>query len=786
MKFSYNRLKELSGTEKTPAELAECIMFHTFEVESVDRYGHGLESVVIGLVESVGSHPDADRLRVTTVSFGDGGTRTIVCGAPNVAEGQKVAVALPGAKLPGGIEIKDATIRGIASSGMICAEDELGLGSDHEGILVLPEDAQAGTSFAEYAGFEDTILDVNILPNRGCDAISYHGMAREIAALEGRQPLSDVAPITLTSFPESAVSVSVETDRCRRYVGILFQGVTSSSSPLWLKSVLLRSGIRPIGIAVDITNYALLEYGQPMHAFDADKIIGGIVVRQAREGESLILLDGKTIALSVDDTVIADEEGPLALAGVMGGNRSGITSETTRVFLEVATFDPSSIRKTASLHRLSTDASYRFERNVDTERATPSAIGAIRLFVETAGASVLGVTDVTTHQDEPVSVRFAPSVFKDMFGTEIPLGDAKEKLGCLGVVVTEDGDEWIASVPTSRPDLRDAWDFAEEVGRMIGYDAFPSTAPHVVLSAPTADESIRFGRELRTFLASSGFDEIKTYSFYSDADAKRFGPDMTDQHLRLANPMNPDQTSLRASLLPSALHKTRENLRFLDSFRFFELGDRYQLNGTGEVTEERTLSIVIVPKKGEDGFASLKGALEKLFRFAKLADTAWEALPEDDTSGMHSLFHPTRTARISISGRTIGVAGEIGPAAVRAYGLRGTVVSAQLSFDLLRSSSGTVSTFQPLPKFPYATRDVSLTVSRSVTIGQIERIIREASPLLRQVEVFDIYEQEGEKKVAFHLSFGFDDRTVTGEEVGCEVEAVFTATERECSAKRSA
>jgi len=799
MKFSYNWLKELSGTEKTPAELAELIMFHAFEVESVERYAHGLESVVIGLVETVVPHPDADRLRVTTVRVAEGGSvRTIVCGAPNVAEGQKVVVALPGAKLParnathnvaggpGGIEIKDASIRGVASSGMICAEDELGLGSDHEGILVLSEDAPIGMPFAEYAGLEDSILDVNILPNRGCDAISYRGLAREIAALEGRRTPSDDGDASLTSFPASPVSVTVGSDRCRRYVGAAFENVSSGRSPLRMRSALLRSGLRPIGMAVDITNYLMLLHGQPMHAFDADVVSGGIVVRQASDGESLELLDGTTLTLSSEDLVIADEGRALALAGVMGGSRSGITADTKRVFLEVASFDPSSVRRTVARHRIPTDASYRFERNVDTDRATGATLEAVRLFAGEAGAAVLGVTDTMVRPDGPTEIRFASSVFEDIFDSGIDRSDAKAKLEALGLDVVENGDEWNVTVPSFRPDLRDRWNLAEEVGRMIGYDRFPSKPPVSPIVSPHVNGPFVFGHELRAFLASSGWDEILTYSFYSDADAKRFGEDVFRRHLRLSNPMNPDQATLRASLLPSALRKAKENLRYLDAFRFFELGDRYLVGEDGKPVEERTLSLVSVPKKDEDGFAFLKGSLEKLFRFAKLGEISWEPLPEDGATGLHSLFHPTRTAVISAGGRVIGILGEIAPFAAEAYGLREGVVSAQLSFDALHAGSGTVLTFRPLPKFPYAVRDLSLTVSRNVTVGDLERVIRGASPLLRESETFDIYAKGEEKSVAFHLSFGHDDRTVTGEEVNGAMGRIIREAERACSAKLSA
>lgn len=771
MKFSYNWLRELSGTEKTPAELAELVMFHSFEVESVEPFAHGLESVVIGLVETVVPHPDADRLRVTTVVVAEGEpARTIVCGAPNVAPGQKVAVALPGAKLPGGIEIKDAIIRGVASSGMICAEDELGLGSDHGGILVLSDDAPIGESFAVFAGLADSILDINVLPNRGCDAISYRGLAREIAALEGRRPDFDAE--TVPVLPASAVSVSVSSDRCRRYLGILFEGVSAGASSLRIRSSLLRSGLRSVSPTVDITNYLMLLFGQPMHAFDADSVSGGIVVRQAGPSERLELLDGTIVALSPEDLVIADAEGALALAGIMGGKRSAVTAETKRVFLEIASFDPSSVRASAVRHRLSTDASYRFERNVDTERVTAASAEAVRLFSSVAAAEAVGCTDTVTRPDTPTEICFSPAVFSDMFGSSIDPSDAKAKLGSLGVDISERGDEWVATVPTFRPDLRDGWNLAEEVGRMIGYDRFPAEAPILPLVAPRVNDSVSFDRNLRNFLASAGWDEVLTYSFYSEADGKRFGEEMFRTHLRLSNPMNPDQALLRASLLPSALRKASENRRYLDRFRFFELGDRYAVGADGVPSEERMLSLCLVPERGEDGFASLKGFLEKLFRFSGLGPVSWEPLPEGDGTGPNAPFHPTRTATISIGTVAVGVAGEISPVVAESYGLHGSVFSAQISFDALRSASGAVPSFRPLPKFPFATRDLSIPVSPDVTVGMLEEVIRTDSPSLREVRAFDSYEKDGKKTLSFHLFFGHDDRTVTGEEVDAALAAI--------------
>jgi len=364
-----------------------------------------------------------------------------------------------------------------------------------------------------------------------------------------------------------------------------------------------------------------------------------------------------------------------------------------------------------------------------------------------------------------------------MFGEEADLSDAESRLGLLGLSVSDSTDGRIATVPTFRPDLTDRWDLAEEVGRMIGYQSFPSTPLPVPLTAPHRNASADFSRSLRRFLADSGHDEILTYSFYSRADADRLGEDVRSRHLGLANPMNPDQAVLRGSLLPTHLRKVAENRRFLDDFRFFELGERYLLGTDGGPVEDRVLSLVSASKKGGDGFFVMKGELEKLFAFSGLDDVFWEPVDPGDASGDFPLFHPTRTARLVACGMTLGIAGEISPLAREAYGIRGEVVSAQLSFDILRSRYGSVATYVPIPRFPYAARDLSLSVPVSVRAGDLSAAVSSAAPLVRSTTLFDIYDRgDGTKTLSFRLAFGRDDGTVGGEEVDAAVRDILEVT----------
>ena len=774
MRYSYNKLRELSGTEKSPEELAKLLTFHAFEVESVEPYAHGLDGVVVGRVETVDQHPDADRLRVTTVVTGEESPRTIVCGAPNVAAGQMVAVALPGTTLVNGMEIKESDIRGVVSSGMICAEDELGLGDMHEGILVLPEDASVGTPFAEYLSIEDTILDIDILPNRGCDALSLRGVAREIAALEDRPFSGDTESSEAPEALESPVTISIETDRCLRYVGAVLDGI-SGDTPIETRSLLLRSGLQPRNLAVDVTNAMLLLYGQPMHAFDADRIQGGIVIRQAKEGEHLELLDESLVKLDPDDIVIADDEGPIALAGVMGGARTAVSDGTTRIVLEVASFNPISIRKSAKRHGIRSDSSYRFERFVDPERASAATADAIRSFQE-QGAALSGMTDRFPNPTEKRNFPVLVSVFKDLLGIDVDLERSKRMLGYLGLEIAGSDDEWTVTVPSYRPDISDEWDISEEVGRMAGYDVIPSIAPTIALRTPVRNPVNRFTRELKSFLSGCGWDEIMTYSFYAEATAGRFASGSAARHIRVENPMNPDQAVFRASLIPSLIESARENGRYFDAFRCFEVASVATVGAAGDPEERGMLGLAVVAEKGGSAFPILRGALSRLERF--VGRTFEYAAADGSDDGLATFFHPTRTARISDeNGAMLGLAGEISPILGREYGLRRSVAVAEIPLELLGEYFEDVPAFTELPKFPYATRDLSLRVDRTVPVGELTQVIRRASSLLRDAVLFDIFEKGETKNVAFHLVFGHDDRTVASKEVEAAVGEIMRATE---------
>lgn len=791
MKYSYHWLKELSGTKKSADQIARLLMTHAFEVEGMEKFSLGLDGVMIGHVLSVEKHPDADRLRVAQVSFGKKDVRQIVCGAPNLALGQKVAVALPGVILPGNVEIKKAVIRGIESNGMICSAAEMGLGDDHSGIMVLPEDAPVGAIFAKHFGLEDTIIEAKILPDRGSDALSYQGMAREIAALDGYAPHfgeKKMKPIRVPSYNRAPKVAIADKAACQRYIALSFRGVTVGESPLFLKAKLILSGLRPINNIVDITNYLMLLTGQPMHAFDAKKLSGGITVRRAKKNEKLTLLSGETKKLSPEDLVIADSKKAVALAGVMGGLETSVTSETEDILLEIANFDGSTVRRTKTRHNLPTDASYRFERGLDPNLSGEAAKEAAALISAFAGGKLVGMRDVYPRKASPWKIMLSLGRVERVLGTPLPLFEAVRSLALLGLSVKKmPKDQTLAvTVPTRRPDLRDEWDLIEEVGRMRGYDKVVPIAPRLPLTAAVSDPGKRLARKTKEYLAAAGFDEIMTYSFYSekDATASRLP---REGHLELENPMNPDQAWLRMTLLPAMLRKVRENLRHIGSFDCFEEESVFWKGAKkGSVKESKMLALAtVLPEKGDAGaaFYALKGKVGAFFESLCIASAAYVPLRGDELPGA-ALFHPTRSAAVVVSGKVLGVIGELHPSVARAFGLDARVACAEFSLEaLLGASAGTVA-YQPLRRFPYAMRDISLVFSRKTTVSEVERLLHEAgSPLLEKCELFDIYGEGEEKSLAFHLFFGASDRTITNEEADQAFARIAAAAEERFKAR---
>ena len=777
MKFSYNWLKELSGTEKSPEELAELLLSHAFEVEEMKPFEHGLGHVVVGDVMKVEAHPNADRLHVTEVMLG-GIARTIVCGAPNVAVGQKVAVAMPGAKLPGGIVIEETEIRGVKSSGMICSEKELGLGTDASGILVLPEAAPDGVPIAELYGLDDTVLDVKILPNRGTDSLSYFGLAREISALEGKRYTLEGnfdAPLSSDMKPVG-FSVAIEAmDACKTYVGLVFDVLSAKKSfPLEMKGQLIVSGMRSIDPATDITNYFLLLYGQPMHAFDADRIAGGsVVVRFAKDGETITLLDGNVKMLSTEDLVIADAEKPIALAGVMGGMDTAITADTKRVFLEMANFDRVLVRKTRIRHGLATDAAYRFEHGADPSWPKTLSGEAKEYFELYAGATYTGMLVAGSVEPGTHEIRIATDRVEKVLGVPVPLLEMKRILETLSLAVKEDSEALVVTVPSFRPDLRDEWDLVEEIGRISGYDRIAGVAPVLSVALPPKNGEKRTERAIKDYCADAGFDEVMTYSFVGGKYAELSGIPVSD-HLELENPMNDEQRYLRTKLLPQAVEKVTENLRYLEAFTFFEFGRTYAKAGD-TIGEEKRLLLAMAgdEKRKGDIFFALKGETENLLAHLRIRNVSF-VQPET----VEPVLHPSRVADIVVEGECIGAIGEANPALFKKFGSGKRVAFAEFRFDRLMRHIGGDPTAEALAKYPSVNRDLAFLVPVKTLAADMIETIREAGgAYLLDIALFDVYESGSEKSMAFHLTFQSAERTLEAAEVDDAVRSITGAVE---------
>lgn len=556
---------------------------------------------------------------------------------------------------------------------------------------------------------------------------------------------------------------------CPRYGALALHGVTVGESPLWLKVRLIVSGLRPINNIVDATNYLMLLTGQPMHAFDADQISGAITIRRAKKNEKLVLLSGDTKKLSIDDLVIADSKHALALAGVMGGKSSAVTPETKNILLEVANFEGASIRRTKNRHALPTDASYRFERNLDPNLVGEALREAAALLPGLCGGKIVGMRDVYPKEVKPWKIALSLDRVAHVLGVKLPLFQVVQHLALLGLRVKKVADENTVSVtvPTRRPDLRDEWDLIEEIGRMHGYDSIPATAPLLPLSARPKNPEKLFERQTKEYLASAGFDELMTYSFYGDKDiaAARL---REEQHLELENPLSPDQKYLRMTLVPLHLRKAAENIRHFDSFDCFEWGKVFAKDSkTKKPMEVTVLSLLSVSaKKSERGsnFYALKGKMTALLEALHI-DTSRIALESPEKYPeipVLSMLHPTRSACYVVGGQVIGFIGEAHPQVLKAFGLEPRVaIGGFVALELLKLQK-TETLFTPLQKFPYALRDISLTFPRKTTVSQVEQLLSEAgAPLLQRSELFDIYEKDNEKSFAFHLSFGAPDRTLS-------------------------
>ncbi|HZS41739.1 MAG TPA: phenylalanine--tRNA ligase subunit beta [Polyangia bacterium] len=778
MKISLNWLKQLVATPLDGAELARRLTAAGLEVEARSPFG-ALSGVIVAEVRGKMPHPNAAKLTLVDV-FDGRETTQVVCGAPNVPEpGARVLWARPGARLPSGAVLQPKEVRGIVSPGMLCAEDELGFGTSHEGIIVLRaprfDGLEIGDDLAARLGLPDEIWEVNVTPNRP-DCLGHAGIAREIAALTGAKLELPAIDAHETNAPASAQIVVEDAEGCPRYTALVLENVKVEPSPLAIRVRLASLGQRALSNVVDATNLVLHETGQPLHAFDLDRLAARtIVVRRARAGEKLTTLDGQERALGPDDVVIADAEHAVAVAGVMGGASSEVTATTTRVLLESAYFAPARVRRTAKRLGLHTEASHRFERGVDPEGAPRASRSCAALLRQFAGARVTGaLIDVYPKPLEPRAVELRLGRTRALLGADVPAAEQERILGALGLDPVKRGESLIARVPPRRPDLTREVDLIEEIARVRGYDSIGATLPR--LESVPAAPGTRLAERARDALMGAGFDEVVTYAFVAPERLRAFG---FENFLRLANPIREELSAMRTTLIAGLTSALERNLlRGVADLKLFEVGEVFLPTTPGAQPDERR-RVAGVLAGHADGWLrpgaeldlfDAKGAVEELL--AALGHTS----DVDYQAGREPWLHPGAQARVQVGDRDVGVLGELHPDVARALGLETRV----LAFEIDLASLGApppVVVAEP-PRFPAVTRDLSFFIAANVTAREIAHAIRAArDPLCADFRVVEDYREPGKvpagaKGMLWSFTYRAPDRTLTDAEVQALHEAL--------------
>ena len=777
-----------------PEDLAEKITRSGIEVDAVIDRSQGMTNVVVGHVVSKEKHPEADKLNVCQVDVGEEELQQIVCGAPNVDAGQKVIVARPGAKLPGGIKIKKAKLRGVASNGMICSLQELGIEGRlvpkayAEGIYVLPADAVPGSDALELLGLRDTVLELGLTPNRS-DAMSMLGVAYEVAAILSQDvKLPEISYTASAEKAQDKLKLRVEDTTVNPlYAAKVVKNVKVEESPLWLQHYLMAAGVRPHNNVVDITNYILMEYGQPLHAFDYDKLeTGEIVTRLATEGETIVTLDDQERTLAAHNFVITNGKEPVAVAGVMGGANSEVSDSTTTVVIESAYFAGGSVRRTSKDLGLRSDSSARFEKGVDPNRVIPAAERAAQLLAELAGGEVLEGTVLVDELDKtPARVVVSPDFINGRLGMKISLEDMLSILNRLKFDVEAANGLLIIDAPTRRQDIKIPEDIVEEIARMYGYDEIPTTLPAAdVVGGLTAYQAKR--RVVRNVMEGTGLFQAVTYSLTSAEASQKFAL-KAEETTKLLMPMSEERSTLRQSLIPHLVEAAAYNVaRQAESVALYEIGSVF-LGQTAEELpfEEEHLALVLTgkwtdntwqgEKKNVDFFVA-KGIIEALF--AKLGLTERVSYVKTTIDGLH----PGRTAHVLLDGEVVGLIGQLHPAEQKQAGVKETYV-AELNLLAILHAQVEELVYTAVPRFPSITRDIALELDRATAAGEIVSIIKGAgTKLLKDVKVFDVYEGEkmtpGKKSVAFSLTYFDPERTLTDEEVVAAHNKVLKALEQ--------
>ena len=795
MKAPLSWLKDMVSIDISAEELAHRMTMAGLEAEKIEHLGAEWDKVYVAEVLDVTQHPDADRLVLADVAAGEH-RLTVVTGAPNIARGQKVALALAGARLVDAYAdtlkyktLKPGKIRGIESQGMVCSEKELGMSEEHEGILVLDDDAPVGARLQDYLG--DTVIEFEITPNL-VHAFSVRGLAGEIGALLD-QPVKQLEMATMDGVAHHPAMVTIQAPNlCSRYVGVIIDGVTIEPSPAWLANRLTAAGMRPVNNVVDITNYVMLEIGQPLHAFDLRMVAGEkIVVRTANDGEQMETLDHVQRTFTSEDLLITDGEKPVAVAGVMGGVNSEVLDDTTSILLESATFNMVSVRHTGRRLKLRTDASGRFERGLDPNLTWDASMRAVHLILQVCpNATVRSYDDEYPVQKLPIAVAFPFERIAQLLGMEIPANTVKATLQRLGFAPKLTAGHVFVTVPTNRSDVTIPEDVIEEVARMVGYDSLPSTMPIGETPAVERDPLFLLERELRRTLTKAGAFEGRTYVTVSEADQARWtgmiGEPADETPVRLVNPMNLDQPLLRTSLLPRLISAVAENLKHEKSVRLFEIGHVFHATEPDDLPREPShLAIAYAGfrepfdrfapqvRKMSAGEASaqqldffdVKGALDATLASIGLTEVRY-------TPATHDSLHPGRTATVIAGGISIGTIGEVRPDLASHLGVpdfRLTIAEMDVNNVLalaadIRAETITVEHYLPVEQ------DFAFLVDKAVAAADVEYALRRnAGPLLTSIVLFDVFEGEqigaDKKSLAYRLTFTAPDRAMTDAEL---------------------
>ena len=788
MQISESWLREWVNPALTTQQLGHQLTMAGLEVDALQMVAPPFNNVFVGEVLSVEAHPQADRLRVTTINVAQAEPLQIVCGAPNVRVGLKVIVATLGAKLPNNIDIKRAKLRGVESFGMLCAAQELGLSPATEGLLELPVDAPVGANIRDYLQLDDITMEFGITPNRG-DCLSVLGMAREVAAFN-KLSLCQPVMLPVSAAHTHVVSVDLQSEACPRYVARVIKGINpNSASPEWLVRKLARSGIATLGAVVDVTNYILMELGQPMHAFDLTKIEGGIVVREAQAGEKLILLNKQTVELRAGALLIADHQKPLALAGIMGGDESAVSDSTVDILLESAFFQPLALAGKARSYGLHTDSSHRFERGVDFNLQRQAIERATQLIIEIAGGSAGEVIEAILPNALPtrlpINLRLAK--ISQVLGFDLPATQVEDILLALGMTLEKQADAWLVTAPSYRFDISIEVDLIEELARVYGYDNLPTQKPQFSFELAPQPEVLST-QQVKELLVGMGYQEAITFSFVDPKLQKILDPQR--QTLSLANPISSELSTMRTTLWAGLLSAVAYNQNRQQSrVRLFEVGSRFLPQPDGSLVQEVMLSGVITGevlpeawgnKSAVVDFFDLKGNVESILALTGASDTV------RFKTANHPALHTGQTAALVDSqDNIIGYLGKLHPQVQQSLDVQGSVYVFELLLAPLLNAK--LPKFSELSRFPSLRRDIAVVLDASIQAADVLKTAREAgSELLQNVWLFDVYQgagiAENKRSLAIGTHWQHNDRTLQDEEVKAGLQAIVDALEKQHNA----